>query len=256
MKVLKTLKYFVFAAAVSALWVGCEDDNSTQTTSVKVHMTDAPGNFEKVNVDLKGVEFQMDNQTTVNLDVRPGVYNLLDLVNGIDTLIASDEVPSGTLTQVRLVLGDDNTVVVDGVEYPLATPSAQQSGLKLNMNTILVPGGNFDLLLDFDAHQSVILTGNGTYQLKPVLRVIDAALTGSIHGSIATTLALPALVSVTNGSVTYTTITDEDGHFLIRGLQTGIFAVTVTPELPFLPIVLADVNVTVGVVTELTVLTF
>lgn len=255
MKVLKTVRYFVLAAAVSVLLVGCDKD-STPTTSVKVRMTDAPGNFEKVNVDLKGVEFQIDNQTLVNLDVKAGVYNLLDLMNGIDTLIASDDVPSGTLSQVRLILGPDNSVVVDGVEYPLSTPSAEQSGLKLNMNSILVPGGSYNLLLDFDAHQSVVLTGNGTYQLKPVLRVIDAALTGSIHGSIVTTLALPALVSVTNGSVTYTTITDVDGHFLIRGLQTGSYSVTITPALPFLPVVNANVNVTVGEVTELTALVF
>ena len=47
----------------------------------------------------------------------------------------------GTLGQIRLVLGPDNFVVLnDGIDdnadvpIPLSTPSAQQSGLKLNVN--------------------------------------------------------------------------------------------------------------------------
>ena len=90
---MKTWKFFVLALAVSTLWVGCDKDNSSDTTSVKVRMTDAPGNYQEVNVEVTGVEFKMDDSKMVNLLVTPGVYNLLDLVNGMDTLIASGDVP-------------------------------------------------------------------------------------------------------------------------------------------------------------------
>lgn len=254
---MKVLKFFILAAAVSTLWVGCNKDNSSsETTKVKVHLTDAPGNYEQVNVDLTGIEFKMDDSTSVHLNVVAGVYNLLDLVNGVDTLIASDEVPSGKLSQVRLILGTNNTVMVDGIEYPLSTPSAQQSGLKLKMNSTLSPGVDYNLLLDFDANQSIVHTGNGTYQLKPVIRAISESTTGSVHGSIVTTLALPALVSVTYSAVIYTSVTDMNGNFLIRGLPAGTYSVIITPQLPFLPITIADVDVTVGIVTELTAIVF
>lgn len=254
---MKALKLLILAAAVLTFLAACDKDNSPSgTTIVKVRMTDAPGNYEQVNVDLTAVEFNIDDSITVNLNVIAGVYNLLDLVNGLDTLIASDEVPSGKLSQVRLILGTNNTVMVDGIVYPLATPSAQQSGLKLNMNSTLTPGVDYNLLLDFDANQSIVLKGNGEYQLKPVIRAISQSTTGSIHGSIVTSLALPTIVSVTKDTVIYTSVTDVNGNFLIRGLVAGTYAVTIIPELPFLPITIPDVDVTVGHKTELTAVVF
>lgn len=253
---MRTMKFFVLVVLVSAFFGACKNDNTDGTTFVKVRMTDAPGNFQQVNVDLTGVEFKMNSGTVVNLNVTAGVYNLLDFVNGIDTLIASSDVESGTLSQVRLILGANNTVKVDGVVYPLSTPSAMQSGLKLNLNSELIPGVDYNLLLDFDANQSIVLTGNGEYQLKPVIRAISEATTGSVHGSIVTILALPAKVSVTNGAEIYTTVTDASGNFLMRGLPAGTYSFTITPALPFQAVTIANVNVLVGIRTQLTAIVF
>lgn len=251
---MKTLKIFILIAAVTAIWTACTKDNEDVvggSTPVKVRMTDAPGNFQEVNVDITGVEFKVNGGTTVNLNVNPGIYNLLDYVNGIDTLIASANVPSGTLSQVRLILGPNNSVMVDSVMYPLSTPSAMQSGLKLNVHATLTPGVLYELLLDFDANQSIVLEGNGEYKLKPVIRVISTATSGSIHGTVVTTLALPATVSATDGVNTYTTVTDVNGSFLLRGLPAGTYTVTITPEAPYLPLTTPNVVVTVGAMVEL-----
>jgi hypothetical protein len=62
------------------------------------------------------------------LQVGPDkVYNLLDLTAGVNVLLADNLVPSGKLGQIRLLLGDKNTVVVGDKTYDLKTPSAQQS---------------------------------------------------------------------------------------------------------------------------------
>jgi len=257
---MKTLNFLVLAFFVSMLWTSCSKDNNSSgtktTTHANVRMTDAPGNFQEVNVDLTGVEFQVNDGAIVNLSVKAGIYNLLDFVNGIDTLIASAEVPSGTLSQVRLILGPNNTVKVDGVVYPLSTPSAMQSGLKLNVNSTLTPDVDYMLLLDFDANQSIVKTGNGTYQLKPVIRAINVATGGSIKGNISTVLALPAMVSVTDGVNIYTTVTDATGNFLIKGIPVGTYTVTITPLAPFVVSVTTNVNVTAANVTQMTVIAF
>ncbi|MBK5284967.1 MAG: DUF4382 domain-containing protein, partial [Bacteroidia bacterium] len=211
---MKTLKILALMIAVSTLWAGCKKEETASapgTTPVKVRMTDAPGNFHEVNVDITGVEFKVNSSTTINLNVNPGIYNLLDFVNGIDTLIASGNVPSGELSQVRLILGANNSVMVDSIVHPLSTPSAMQSGLKLNVHSTLEPGVEYNLLLDFDANQSIVLTGSGVYQLKPVIRTISVATSGSVHGNVVTGLALPATVSATDGNNTYTTVTDANG---------------------------------------------
>ena len=121
---MKALRNFLaLLAGALMLITACKKENnpSVPTTPVKVRMTDAPANYDQVNVDIIGVEFKINSETTVNLNVNAGIYNLLDFANGADTLIASADVPSGELSQVRLILGTNNTVVVDGLRLSLDT---------------------------------------------------------------------------------------------------------------------------------------
>ena len=252
-------KFVAIILAFFALFTGCDKETTPpvgQTTPVKVFMTDAPGNFQQVNVDIIGVEFKNDNGNTMNLNVIPGVYNLLDFTNGLDTLIAFGDFPAGKLSQVRLILGQNNSVMVDNVIYPLETPSAQQSGLKINVHDILIAGVVYSLLLDFDANQSIVLTGNNNYQLKPVIRAVNLAISGSIHGTVATVSALPASISATDGINTYTTNTNVIGDFLLIGIPAGTYSVTITPQPPYIPAIVPNVLVTVGNLTELGPFTF
>ncbi|HEY6956899.1 MAG TPA: DUF4382 domain-containing protein, partial [Flavisolibacter sp.] len=96
-------------------------------------------------------------------------YNLLGLQNGLDTLVASGTVPANTVKEVRLILGDNNTIKVNGQLYPLTIPSGSTSGLKIKVNKKL----NATLetvVLDFDAGASVTDEADG-YKLRPVIRV-------------------------------------------------------------------------------------
>lgn len=256
---MKKLKLMTILAMLTlVVFAGCKKDDadSSGMTPVKVYLTDAPGNFQQVNVDIIGVEFKIENEATVNLSVNAGVYNLLDFTNGVDTLIASSDVPTGMLSQVRLILGPNNSVMVDSVVYPLSTPSAMQSGLKLNVHSTLVEGVVYNLLLDFDANQSIVLTGNGDYILKPVIRVVSTATSGSIHGNVSTSLALPATISAVEGLNNYTTVTDTNGFFLMQGIPAGTYSVTITPQTPYVALTIPNVIVTVGNMTELGVITF
>ena|SRR5665647_2021879 len=83
----------------------------------------------KIDKDLKDIAKKCQiniNLTTYvarhtfarTLNATEGVYNLLDLSNGISTLIATGDMQPGTVSQIRLILGSNNTVTVGGV-YPL-----------------------------------------------------------------------------------------------------------------------------------------
>lgn len=187
------------------------------------------------------------------MDVVSGVYNLLDLTGGIDTLIATAGIPAGKLQQIRLILGQNNTIVVDGISYPLQTPSAMQSGLKLQVHEELVGGVSYSILLDFDAAQSVVDQGNGQYSLKPVIRVVDEAMTGSITGNV-----LPAMASIpvtaTNGLNSYSSYTDSSGFFLISGVPSGNYDLVVSPTAPWIADTLSGVGVVVGQITNVGVI--
>lgn len=92
-----------------------DDNSSAQTSKVTVRMTDAPGDYEEVNVEVLDVKIKSTSETGedgwVSIgNITPGIYNLLDLTGGVNVLLADNEVPSGFLGQIRLILGEHNTV--------------------------------------------------------------------------------------------------------------------------------------------------
>lgn len=227
------------------------DDDQTAKYPYAVRLTDAPGPYDEVNVDIQGVEVMGEDGKTVILNVKKGIYNLLELSNGVDVLIATDSLEMSKVTQIRLILGAENTVVLDNVTYPLSTPSAEQSGLKLQVNQSLKEGILYSVLLDFDANKSIVNLGNGGYQLKPVIRTIEKAISGSIKGKITPIGTMAVVEATSSTAVSYTSNVNEKGDFLIMGLPPGMYTITITPALPLLPVTKTNVVVTAGLTTEI-----
>ena len=241
---MKKINIIFSVLLMGALMNSC-DKNTEETSHVySVRLTDAPGPYSAVNIDLQGVEIMGSDGKAVTMNVNAGIYNLLNFTNGLDTLIARDTFEFTEVKQIRLILGSNNSVVVNGSTYPLSTPSAEQSGLKLQVNHTMQAGVNYEVLLDFDANKSIVETGNGTYKLKPVLRTIEIGVGGSIKGNI-TPIGLLASVSASS-SDTFSTNVNAKGEFLIKGLPAGTYSLTVTPVIPFLPITLNNIFVTTG----------
>lgn len=163
-----------FAAVVAAIGlIACDKDQSGDGTTLRVRLTDNPIAAEEVNVDIEEVrvKFREDSLNGwVTLQTNAGIYNLLGLQNGVDTLLATGIIPTDMVKEIRLVLGADNSIKVNGVVYPLTIPSGSESGLKIKVNKSL--NGSLDsLLIDFDAALSIHQTGGGDYHLKPVLKI-------------------------------------------------------------------------------------
>lgn len=249
-KILLIATFIVFGIILNS----CSSDSTTGTYAYNVRMTDAPGPYEEVNIDLKSVEVTGSNGQTVLLNTTAGIYNLLEFSNGLSTLIATSELSDAKVSQIRLILGANSTVVVGGVSYPLSTPSAEQSGLKLQVNQTLLADIQNEILLDFDANASIVKTGNGTYKLKPVVRTIVTAITGNIKGSITPIGTLAVVTATSSTAVEYSSSVNLLGQFQISGLPAGTYTFTVTPLLPLLPVIQTNVVVVAGVNTNLGVI--
>jgi hypothetical protein len=231
---------------------------STATTSspastypYAVRMTDAPGPYNAVFIDLQGVEITGNDGKTVLINVHTGIYNLLNFSNGIDTLIATATLGVATVQQVRLILGTNNSVVVNNISYPLSTPSADQSGLKLQVHQTLQAGVQYNVLLDFDANKSIVDLGSGNYELKPVIRTIEAAISGAIKGKISPVGTLAFVTATSTSNISYSSNVTTTGDFLLKGLPSGTYSVTVTPALPLSPVTQSNITVTTGVTTNM-----
>jgi hypothetical protein len=251
---MKKMKIILSFILLGLLMYSCNSNDETNSSyPYTVRLTDAPGPYDKVNVDIQGVEVTGDAGQTVTLNVTKGVYNLLDFSNGVSTLIATDLLEISKVEQIRLILGTNNTVVVGGVSYPLSTPSADQTGLKLQVHQTLQQGISYNVLLDFDANKSIVSTGNGTYKLKPVIRTIETAISGSIKGKITPTGTI-AVVDASSSStppLSYSTNVNANGEFSVMGLPPGTYTITITPALPLLPATKTNIIVTAGATTDI-----
>jgi hypothetical protein len=158
-----------------------EDDNGDGTANVEISMSNTVSGsreYQEVNIDLMQVSIHSSSDSSsssgwVDLETNQGIYNLMDFTSGNDTILAFDSVLIvQKISQIRLVLGDNNTVVENGETYDLDTPSAQTSGLKISVNATLEPGQHYIIQLDFNPDESIVKTGNGKYKLQPVIDAI------------------------------------------------------------------------------------
>ena len=166
------IQMFAFLSILSSIFfISCKKESGKYST-VNVRLTDAPADYEEVNIDLESITVKLsdDSSSWVELDAVPGIYNLLGLQNGVDTLIGTESLPQGTLKEIRLVLGSDNTIKVNGTVFPLVIPSGSESGLKIKVNKKLEASIE-TLIIDFDAALSIHEEGTGDYKLRPVLKI-------------------------------------------------------------------------------------
>jgi hypothetical protein len=245
---MKIMNIMLSMMMISIFMVSCKKDTSDPVSNypLNVRMTDAPGPYNAVYIDLQGVEITGNNGQAVVMNVNTGIYNLLAYANGMDTLIASGSLHVATVSQIRLILGPNNSVMVDSVLYPLDTPSADQTGLKLQVHQTLQAGVLYSILLDFDANKSIVMTGNGTYKLKPVIRTIETAISGAIKGDITPAGRRAAVTATSATNITYSSNVNAAGDFLMMGLPAGIYSITITPQAPFNEVTMTNIAVTTG----------
>lgn len=241
---MKNIKFYTLSflaiTFVSLFFVRCSNNETSQTSAITIKMVDAPGDYAAINIEVRDIlikdDTNPDDQGWISIGSTPSggkIYNLLELTGGKSLTLSDTLIPSVYLGQVRLLLGDKNTVVLkDGNTYPLKTPSAQQSGLKLKVNQTLLGGVSYNFLLDFDADRSVVKAGNsGNYNLHPVIRVTTTATSGVIKGTVTNiATAKQVLASVQVGTETVTTYANSEGVFQLNGVAAGTYTVTLTPD--------------------------
>ena len=231
-------------------------DNVNGTARIVFRLTDAPAAYDKVYIDIIGAR-AIINDSIIDLRVNAGIYNLLDFTNGKDTVLVDQEIPAGELSQIRLILGDNNTVEIGKGSYNMKTPSAQQSGLKLNVHAVFLEGVAYEYIIDFDASRSIVTTGNGKYILKPVLKVFTKAVSGAIEGVVFPAKAKPLIYAISAELDSVSASADTiSGNYKFRGLTAGTYKLSFLPKSPYTDTTLLNIPVKTGVVTKLDTLKF
>jgi len=254
MKLKTPIVFFLFVAAL--FFQSCaknENSASSNKARLQVYLTDDPANYDEVVIDVQDIMINYSSDSSSGwqsmANVSRGAYDILKLVNDVDTLLGDAELEAGRIQQIRLVLGSNNYVVVDGQTYPLQTPSAQQSGLKLNIHQDVAAGVLYKLLLDFDAARSIVKTGNNRYILKPVIRTSLEAQGGSIKGYVLPNSFNTAVFAIQGTDTIAGTVT-ANGGYMLRGLPAGSYNLAFAPsDTTYNNETATGINVTVNQVT-------
>ena len=238
---------------VSVTLYSCSEKSTGERAKLAVRLTDDPADYDAVNIDIQDVQINTgddDNHWQSLPGVNKGIYNLLDLVNDKDTLLVNADIPTGKLHQIRLILGNNNSINVGGTIINLTTPSAQQSGLKLNVQQDVTGGILYTMLLDFDAAKSIVKTGNSKYILKPVIRTVLSAVGGSIKGVALPDSVVTAIYAIKGSDTVATTFTGTGGGYFIKGIAAGTYDLHYWPiDTAYKHQVKTGIPVTVGNVT-------
>jgi hypothetical protein len=146
---------------------------------LQVLLTDAPGDFEHVWVNIASVAIESGGQW-LSLAATPQRFDLLVLQNDVTAALGGATLAPGTYGQLRLIV-DSASVVVAGQESPLTIASGTQTGIKINLGATLEENMSYAVTLDFDAARSVKATGHG-YLMTPVIEI--KALVGTDRKSV------------------------------------------------------------------------
>lgn len=214
-------------SGISLLFMAsCNDSEDKGTATVNVRLTDGPAAYSAVNIDIQKIEIGVNGGWVPLNFPKPGIYNLLDFKNGADVVLGQATLPEGNVSQMRMILGPNNSLVSNGVTYPLQTPSGEQSGLKFNWHQTLVSNGAYNVWIDFDAGRSIVKTGNGSYILKPVIRTFSELTNGQIKGYVQPQAAKAVVHAITATDTLATAIPNPDGFYMFSGLPQGNYTVS------------------------------
>lgn len=239
-------------SAATLLLAACGGGGSDASSgTLRLALTDAPAcGYDHVYVTVDSVKVHQSASAgendpgwyQISLPSLPKRIDLLELRNGLLEELGQTALPAGRYTQMRLMLSPNSTSLpyanavtpTGGAQAALTTPSAQQSGLKFNVDIEIEAGKLADFVLDFDACKSVVSAGNsGKFNLKPVISVLPRLIDGmAVDGYVANSSPYTSVSLQLNGVVVRSTVPDP--------LRQGYFA------LPYMPISSANYDLVIA----------
>lgn len=224
-------------------------------SQVSVYMMDAPVSFYKVLIDIRQVVVEVDTATQQNtpdnndqwadnycgrgrnqndksviwdtLAITHGVYNLLDLRNGTDTLLGAGLYTTGKILKIKITLGAQDTVYTDSATwYPMAVwgPSPSFTINVQRQNVSSVTNNEFELWLDFNLQRSVFFW-DGRFLLDPYITVFNYRQSAKIRGQVGPRGGDVALVTAYNAADTFYAIPGWNGNYQMNNVAAGTYSI-------------------------------
>ena len=178
MKTSRNFKILVIGVLTLFLMTSCSNELETETfensTLVTVKLQGTPSTFNKANlevidVQLRVLEDESNPNAWVSLNtVNTGIHDLTKITdNTVVTLVDFEEIPSEFIYNIKLVFGDNNTVVKNGLEYVLDIAQEYDNASINVVEKQLISNKVYDFVLVFDVDGSIEMSSEGNANLNP-----------------------------------------------------------------------------------------
>lgn len=203
--------------------------NNGAQARIKITAFDAPApeGIEKVLLNIIEVSIHSEENGWEILSDADTTIDFLELVNGVTVVLADDSIPVGAYDQIRLLLADNNWLVIDSTEHALTVPSGLTSGVKLHYEDTVTAGEFVNLYVDFDLSKGIV-TGHDKYLLHPSFNIFQEDVSATLAGMVTDTLGEPLenIMIKASGEVYATsTMTDSMGFYMFT-IPGGVYDIT------------------------------
>jgi hypothetical protein len=217
---MRLIKFCVAVVVSTFFLAACESDTSDGTGSLTLGLTDGPvESANAVVVRFTGFELKRagdkapldpivfsEDSCNIEWDAATGTcsIDLLQLTGETRKVVFNGEIPAGKYEWVRLMVDadlnemDSYIELDDGSMCSLWVPSGDETGLKIVSGITVTANGVSDYTLDFDVKSSITAPPGLAYPsaeacaqnyiLKPAIRIVDTTQTGTLSGTVATSL--------------------------------------------------------------------
>lgn len=223
---------------VGTLWCflsGCDQlhlngIDLSETATLRVYVNGVPGEFQEVSFTFSEINAQIGNMWISVMDTTHTI-SLPQWALGDPIEIGETVVPAGDYSQLKLLIARAQVLVGNEI-FEVVIPDSSQAGMKLIDEFVIDPGTSFELIIDFDINRSIISVGPPgnpiSYHLRPVMRVIPRALSGSLSATVTNPEHEAVACAIQNGdTLTTAPVHPQSGAFLLGFLPGGDYTIAV-----------------------------
>lgn len=219
--------HLVLLLSLALAFSACKKDDFEG--EMEIAMTDSPGNYASLKVELTKVEIEGPDNAWITLNDEARIYTVTDLTNGTTATIANQaSLSAGAYSKVRLTIGSRSSIRASLGGPELNFASITRTSVEIPVNVEVSAEARTRILLDFNVGESVgeVL---GAFNLDPTLTWIQNENTG-VSGSLEASAKAYLEFSRDSGSQSYSCYSDDNGRFKVIGMASGTYTATISPR--------------------------
>ncbi len=157
----------------------CSNDESNLDphSIVSVKLKGASEDTKQLLLDIEQVqllvgdnEFDASSWLTLNT-INTGVQNVSKFAEGTELLLVDNTViPSGEIRKIKLVLGVNNTIIIDNKTTQLVSYNDELASSNV-IKTTLGANNTYEFIMEFEVDNSVIIA-NDTMEFRPEMNTM------------------------------------------------------------------------------------